>query len=88
MTHHFFGNITLNDNLIETLRVLAHTRTSGELLRKEFSGLFQVNSECVKTVDGGDVLSLVSGFTLDGDLCVRKTVRLACTPTKSKDESQ
>lgn len=59
-THNFLGHVTLNDNLVESLRVPGHTCTRGELLGKEFGGLLQVDSEGIEPVDRGDMFALVS----------------------------
>jgi len=68
-THNFLPNITLNDNLVLTLRILADTRASSEPLSKEFGGLFQIDAKCFQVVNACEGFPFSSSFSLDRYFC-------------------
>jgi ABC-type branched-subunit amino acid transport system ATPase component len=67
-THHLFPNITLNDNLVLPLGVLAHARSRRETLSEKLGRLLQVYTESFQVMDTRQGLSLCPGFSFDGDL--------------------
>ena len=66
-THHFLRDVSLNNDLVIALRILADTCARGEFLGKEFGGLLHVYSKGVQAVNRCDMFSLVSRLSLDGD---------------------
>jgi hypothetical protein len=68
-TDDLFPNISLNDNLIQPLRVLTDTRTRGETIGKELGRLFQVDREGFESVDGGKGFTFRSLFPFDRHFC-------------------
>ncbi len=67
-THNLLRHITLHYHLIQPLRILAHATSRCKLLRKEFGHFFQIDIEGFKAVNRGDMFTLVTFLTLDGDL--------------------
>jgi ABC-type arginine transport system ATPase subunit len=67
-TYHLFPNITLDDNLILPLRILAHARPRCETLSEKLGRLLQVDTESFQVMNTRQGLSLCSGFSFDRDL--------------------
>lgn len=67
-THNLISHITLDDNLVLALGVLANARTRGKLGRKELCRLLQVDAEQLQVLDMGSVFALGTFAALDDDL--------------------
>lgn len=67
-THNIISDVTLDDNLILALRVLAHTAARSKLGCEELGCLFQVDTEQFQTLDVGLMLALCALCALNDDL--------------------
>jgi hypothetical protein len=63
--HNFLRHITLYDDLIQPLRVLAHATAGSELLSEELGHLLEVETERVEAVDRGYMFPFVTFLSFD-----------------------
>lgn len=61
-------DVSLDQDLLVSLRRLADRRSGAELVREKLGGLLQVDAEVMQAVDGRDKLLLVALYPLDDDL--------------------
>jgi len=62
------GDVALDNDLVEPLRVLRDGGAGREARGEELGALLQVDAEGLEPVHGGDVLALIALDAFDGDL--------------------